>query len=509
MSFFNEESVFMNAISGLFNGLSDPKVAQAMVARIAIQWTTQHVSGIVAIVSDSYISLQPSTSSDVLSSLYSGRRQKMDTWKIVHIPDKPPIQPNQQPTVNVYASIIEPKLTHSIVRRLNQIAPLEELRHIKRVRKKSFEEGKNTQLSVILCLACENQSIPLTIQELIDAHNLITFSTKVCKYAATSKEEWQEQCKIWPTTYHPPTYNIEGITGFTDVDSQSIFAFMKRVVKLAKSGDSSCHNLIVNAAIIVDPLVKKIIASASDQVSSWDTFSEKTSFGSGDVKRAEGTFVQDDSNGIKLSENCANGSSNEECLYSGVSCLYPWQWAEQQLGKPSSGFYHPLRHAAIVAIEASAARDRHLFPSLGPGNDNCFEADYMRSSLGSPVKRQKTNFTNAGDDQPDHASEGSNSLSSKPYLCTGYDIYLAWEPCAMCAMALVHQRIRRIFYAFPNPNAGALGSVHRLQGEKSLNHHYAVFRVIMPEQILEKNQAADEGDLENHMPVIHNMASSS
>lgn len=53
-------------------------------------------------------------------------------------------------------------------------------------------------------------------------------------------------------------------------------------------------------------------------------------------------------------------------------------------------------------------------------------------------------------------------------------------------MALVHQRIRRIFYAFPNPNAGALGSVYRLQGEKSLNHHYAVFRVLLPEEVLHK-----------------------
>lgn len=57
-------------------------------------------------------------------------------------------------------------------------------------------------------------------------------------------------------------------------------------------------------------------------------------------------------------------------------------------------------------------------------------------------------------------------------------------------MALVHQRIRRIFYAFPNPNAGALGSVHRLQGEKSLNHHYAVFQVVLPEDILHDNEVA-------------------
>lgn len=54
-----------------------------------------------------------------------------------------------------------------------------------------------------------------------------------------------------------------------------------------------------------------------------------------------------------------------------------------------------------------------------------------------------------------------------------------------CAMALVHQRIRRIFYAFPNLNAGALGSVYRLQGEKSLNHRFAVFRVMLPEEVLD------------------------
>lgn len=51
-------------------------------------------------------------------------------------------------------------------------------------------------------------------------------------------------------------------------------------------------------------------------------------------------------------------------------------------------------------------------------------------------------------------------------------------------MALVHQRIKRIFYAFPNPRVGALGSVHRLHGQKSLNHHYSVFRISVPDKAL-------------------------
>lgn len=81
---------------------------------------------------------------------------------------------------------------------------------------------------------------------------------------------------------------------------------------------------------------------------------------------------------------------------------------------------------------------------------------------------------------------------TRPYLCTGFDIYLVWEPCSMCAMALVHQRFKRIFYAFPNPITGALGSVYRLHGEKSLNHRYSVFRVKVPESY--SNSSGDCSD---------------
>ena len=71
-------------------------------------------------------------------------------------------------------------------------------------------------------------------------------------------------------------------------------------------------------------------------------------------------------------------------------------------------------------------------------------------------------------------------------------------------MALVHQRIKRIFYAFPNPSAGALGSAHRLQGEKSLNHHYAVFRVLLPQEALdEEGQTVIAGTAENNQTETH------
>ncbi|XP_063958318.1 probable inactive tRNA-specific adenosine deaminase-like protein 3 isoform X1 [Lytechinus pictus] len=63
-----------------------------------------------------------------------------------------------------------------------------------------------------------------------------------------------------------------------------------------------------------------------------------------------------------------------------------------------------------------------------------------------------------------------------PYLCTGFDLYVTQEPCIMCAMALVHSRIRRVFYTNSHPD-GALGSMYKLHTETSLNHRYQAFKV--------------------------------
>uniref|UniRef100_A0A915LM16 CMP/dCMP-type deaminase domain-containing protein n=1 Tax=Meloidogyne javanica TaxID=6303 RepID=A0A915LM16_MELJA len=58
------------------------------------------------------------------------------------------------------------------------------------------------------------------------------------------------------------------------------------------------------------------------------------------------------------------------------------------------------------------------------------------------------------------------------YLATGFDAILFQEPCTMCAMALVHCRVKRIFFGEENKKNGALITKWRLQESKSLNHHF-------------------------------------
>jgi tRNA(adenine34) deaminase len=54
------------------------------------------------------------------------------------------------------------------------------------------------------------------------------------------------------------------------------------------------------------------------------------------------------------------------------------------------------------------------------------------------------------------------------------EVYVTLEPCAMCAMALLHARVKRVVYGAVDPKAGAAGSVIDVFGSAALNHHTRV-----------------------------------
>jgi tRNA(adenine34) deaminase len=54
------------------------------------------------------------------------------------------------------------------------------------------------------------------------------------------------------------------------------------------------------------------------------------------------------------------------------------------------------------------------------------------------------------------------------------DLFATIEPCAMCAGALVHARIRRLVYGADDPKAGAVHSVMHLLNHPGLNHKMEV-----------------------------------
>lgn len=54
------------------------------------------------------------------------------------------------------------------------------------------------------------------------------------------------------------------------------------------------------------------------------------------------------------------------------------------------------------------------------------------------------------------------------------DLFVTIEPCAMCAGAMVHARIKRLVYGAPDPKAGAVQSVMQVLNHPQLNHRMEV-----------------------------------
>jgi len=114
---------------------------------------------------------------------------------------------------------------------------------------------------------------------------------------------------------------------------------------------------------------------------------------------------------------------------------------------------HPLKHSVICCID----------------NISLFQQASTPSSSAASSKNRKRNIS--------EISEISETDSTMPHLCNGLDLYTNIEPCVMCAMALVHSRIGRVFYLNKDPDFGGLGGRYKIHTQPGVNHHFDVFQL--------------------------------
>jgi tRNA(adenine34) deaminase len=68
------------------------------------------------------------------------------------------------------------------------------------------------------------------------------------------------------------------------------------------------------------------------------------------------------------------------------------------------------------------------------------------------------------------------------YRLTDTTLYVTLEPCAMCAAAIVHARVRRLVFGAWDPRAGAAGSIVDVFNLPGLNHRVDVFGGVLAEE---------------------------
>ena len=104
--------------------------------------------------------------------------------------------------------------------------------------------------------------------------------------------------------------------------------------------------------------------------------------------------------------------------------------------------------------------------------------------IGAALVRDGTVIASAGNrtrelsDPTAHAEmlvirEAAAKLSSERVI--GCDLYVTLEPCAMCAGAMSFARVRRLYYAAPDPKGGAVDNGPRFFHQPTCHHAPEVY----------------------------------
>ena|SRR5438874_11526027 len=67
----------------------------------------------------------------------------------------------------------------------------------------------------------------------------------------------------------------------------------------------------------------------------------------------------------------------------------------------------------------------------------------------------------------------------------GCELFAVIEPCAMCAGAMVHARLKRVVYGAKDPKAGAVDSVIAILNHPKLNHQIEITGGVLEERCSE------------------------
>ncbi|XP_033125919.1 probable inactive tRNA-specific adenosine deaminase-like protein 3 [Anneissia japonica] len=301
------------------------------------------------------------------------------------------LAPVEAVSVNI-AEVKDRKEISDLLRNLEQMCPLEKLKHLKRVKYSKRNDGTD-KFEIILCPTVKGENV---LQDIL-SKNICLHKARIANVPAKlpfTRHQFSEASKLWPTKFHEDkrlSKLMEG-TLFQKEEVDRIYSHMEQALDVAKT---SLHpSQVCIGACIVDPKSNEVVASASDH---------------------------------------RHG--------------------------------HPLHHAVMVCIDEVAhgqgtgafqKYSKHLNYTIGPGSDA---------------------------KQPKDQSEDS---IKENYLCTGLDLYCTREPCVMCAMALVHSRIGRVFYGASDP-CGALGTQYKVHTKEGLNHNFEVFKGVLESECISLN----------------------
>ena len=383
----------------------------------------------------------------------------------------------------IIGQIKDPLKSSEVINTLKKIYPLEGLCHLKRIRSSVINNEK--VLDVIICKYDDEMykdDIKLSISHSkVISDNIINLRTQfVPTFEPKTRLQFEKSKSLWPTAFHEDKYITKLVDGnfFSSTELHQIDNFMLEAVKCAKNGAAIGMKPI--AALIVDPKSNQILASAYDCTSLGDPLLHAVMVCVDLVARLQGGGALQ----IRTERtNLGHLSVDESAIKSSKdSCSLSAKLTDVVTGKIKSSEEKQISDV-LSGSESQAFKSQEETPS-----QKLVDADLEFER----TNHQKLHPQMAFDPADNLKRKAPLDNSPEEYLCTGYDLYVTHEPCVMCSMALVHSRIRRVFYGLENIAMGGLGSVYKIHCQEGLNHHFEVFKDVSKDKCEELEQSKDQ-----------------
>ncbi|KAF9021076.1 cytidine deaminase-like protein [Hymenopellis radicata] len=170
------------------------------------------------------------------------------------------------------------------------------------------------------------------------------------------------------------------------------------------------------------------------------------------------------------------------------STLWPTIYAPRRKGEPEPWTHGKTTWATRAmkhtVAEARRARARGELPIAAhvpipyDTTDPLFRpitasACDSRTSTAHPLRHGCQNLVRAIGDQQ---GVPSGEVNGANYLLTSLSLFITHEPCIMCSMALLHSRVKEIFYILPMDKTGGCGGATCLPTLPGVNHRFAIWR---------------------------------
>ncbi|KAJ8481148.1 hypothetical protein ONZ51_g6201 [Trametes cubensis] len=144
---------------------------------------------------------------------------------------------------------------------------------------------------------------------------------------------------------------------------------------------------------------------------------------------------------------------------------------------------HPLRHCIINLVRAvgelrassTHSASKSPVPQMTPIVDMPSPSPNPTQESPLAVDQVDAALSSRGPQTPSTESQ-TDAQNGAHYLLTSLTLFMTHEPCIMCSMALLHSRVKEVFYLFPMEKTGGCGSVTCVPRLEGVNHRYAVNR---------------------------------